>query len=158
MLGLTPAVVFKVVDTRESHEGASEDPNPKTRMLGPTPSIFCRVDVSKTWKQVFGDPQNICIWGRSEKRQTKKYHLFERYKKRRESEKSKTNDIKSVSEQADKKKVIKKSSRSLYVGSSRDHPGKVMKTSLCRQKREAPHHPLRCPRDCSWAHCQLWPQ
>jgi hypothetical protein len=32
---------------------------PKTRMLGPTPSIFCRVEPPKTEKQVFGDPQDI---------------------------------------------------------------------------------------------------
>ena len=29
-----------------------DDPNPKTRMLGVTPIIFCKVDVPKTCKQV----------------------------------------------------------------------------------------------------------
>ena len=68
--------------------------NPKKRMLGLTPSIFFRVDAPKTPKQVFGDPRKIFIYIYiyiymvGAKDDKKKYHLFERYRITRESEKS----------------------------------------------------------------------
>ena len=61
---------------------ASEDPNPKTRMLGLTPIGFFRVDAPKTpMAGVFGDPLEIEMFiylgGRAERRQTnKKVSLF----------------------------------------------------------------------------------
>ena len=52
-------------------------PTPKTRTLGLTPDIFFRVEPRETPKHVFGDPQDINIDGRAERRQIKKYHFFE---------------------------------------------------------------------------------
>ena len=40
-----------------------DNPTPKKRMLGLTPSIFFRVEPPKTPKRVFGDPQNLYICG-----------------------------------------------------------------------------------------------
>ena len=57
---------------------------PKKRTLGPTPVIFFKVDVAKTYKQVFGDPQDIYICGRGEGRQIRKKSVCdfgERHKK-----------------------------------------------------------------------------
>ena len=45
-------------------------PNPKKRMLGVTPRVVFRAsDPPNTPKRVSGDPQDICIYGRSERRQ-----------------------------------------------------------------------------------------
>ena len=52
-------------------------PTPKKRMLGPTPSIFFKVDARKTPKRVFGDPRIfVCRWSEPERRQKKRVSLF----------------------------------------------------------------------------------
>ena len=55
-----PRLLPGELETRpRRHETYTWDvPTPKTRMLGPTPSIFFRVEPHKTPRQVFGDPQN----------------------------------------------------------------------------------------------------
>ena len=54
-IGVRSALVSSRRDL-DAPRRAWEDPNPKTRMLGPTPVIFFRVDAPKAPKQVFGDP------------------------------------------------------------------------------------------------------
>ena len=59
-------------------------------MLGLTPISVCKVDVPKTRKQVFGDPNCFVVYMVGVRKTTKqRYLFFERYKKRRESEKRK---------------------------------------------------------------------
>ena len=78
-------------------------PTPKKRMRGLTPVIFFEVDAPKSRKQVFGDPQNICVYDRGGGRHIKRVGVIsERHKKK--SHKKVMEIIKTCdSEQANKK-------------------------------------------------------
>ena len=55
------ALVASRRDLDASRRGR-DDPKPKTRMLGPTPSIFSRVDVAKTEERgSLATPQDMCM-------------------------------------------------------------------------------------------------
>ena len=75
----------------------------KKRMLGVAPSIFCKVNVPKTEKWSLATPQIFIYVVARDEREQKRYHFFERYKIRRESEKDKNIHKESVSEQTNKK-------------------------------------------------------
>ena len=70
-----------------------ESPNPKKRMLGPTPSIFSEVDVGpesgETEASLATPKIFVYVVGAKDGKNKKEYHFFERYKKRRESKKTK---------------------------------------------------------------------
>ena len=88
---------------RRAETRSRDAPTPKKRMLGPTPSIFCKVDAPKTPKEVFGDPQKIFVYRVGAKSDKKKgYHFFERYEKDK-AKRAKKPYKKNVSEQPYKK-------------------------------------------------------
>ena len=123
----------------DASKRASEDPNPKKRMLGPAPSIFCRVDVPKTPKQVSLATPKIYLYvdGRGAEGDKKRGITFLSDIKRDErAKRQKKRKSRCVSLNRQITKALKSQEE---VCSCRLNSIKVMtRSTMSRQKREAP--------------------
>ena len=101
-----PAVTVTVVTVRDldASKRSRDVATPKKRMLGPTPSIFCRVDAPKTHKQVLATPKIfIYMVGAKDDKNNKGITFLSDIKSDERAKRAKQNYVKSVPGQADKK-------------------------------------------------------